>query len=110
MRSNWVAGLVVGAVAGFLLAELPAAAAVIALAFAVPALASARRLPAIAGLLVGLPAMWLTVIGLATARCAEFDAQPGSACGMADVSGLAVVAAALLVVGLVASVAAVRSP
>jgi hypothetical protein len=104
----WFGGLVVGAASVLLLTELPAAGVVIAVAFAVPALASARRLPGIAGLLVGLPATWLAVIGLATARCAAFDPQPGSECGMGDVSGLAVMAAALLVVGLALSAAAAR--
>jgi hypothetical protein len=105
-RRDWLAGLVVGAVAGFWFAEFPTLGMVIAVAFAVPAVLSRARLAALGGLLVGLPGTWLLVIGQATLRCAEFDAQPGQECVMADVGGWIAVAFALLVVGVGLSVAA----
>jgi hypothetical protein len=57
---------------------------------------------------MGIPAIWLTVIGLATARCADFDAGPGQECVMADVGPWAAVAVGLLILGAAASLAAVR--
>lgn len=107
-RRNWLAGLVVGVVAGFWFAEWPTLGAVIAIAFAVPAVISATRLAALGGLLIGIPAMWLTVIGLATARCADFNDQPGQECVMAAVGPWVAVAVGLLVLGTVASFAAAR--
>ena len=104
----WLAGLVVGAATGFLLAEWPAAGLLIGVGFTVVAIASPRRVAAVGGLLVGIPAAWLLVVGLATARCADFGAQPGSECVMANLGGWGVVAAAILALGLVASVFAAR--
>jgi len=98
----------VGAVAGFWFAEWPPLGAVIALPFAVPAALSRARVAALGGLLMGIPAIWLTVIGLATARCADFDAGPGQECVMADVGPWAAVAVGLLILGAAASLAAVR--
>jgi hypothetical protein len=107
-RRSWLAGLVVGVVAGFLFAYSPTIGAVVSVAFAMPAAVSRTRLAAISGFLIGSPAMWLLVMGLAAARCTEFDREPGQGCVSADVSGWIVLAAALLVTGLVASVAAAR--
>lgn len=107
-RRDWLAGLVVGVAAGFWFAEWPTLGVVIAVAFALPAAISVTRLAALGGLLIGIPAMWLTVIGLATARCADFDALPGQECLMADVGPWVAVAIGMLVVGTAASVAAAR--
>jgi hypothetical protein len=104
-RRDWLAGLVVGVVAGFWFAEWPTFGALIAVAFAVPAALSRTRPAALGGLLVGMPATWLMVIGLATARCAGFDAQPGQACVLADVGPWVAIAVGLLAVGAVASAA-----
>jgi hypothetical protein len=98
---DWLAGLVVGAAAGFLLAALPTLGAVLVFAFAVAALLSRTRVAALGGLLVGMPAVWLTVIGVAAARCAAFDAQPGQECAMGDVWGWVAIAVGLLAMGLV---------
>ena len=105
---SWLAGLVVGVAAGFLFAEWPTLGAVIAVAFVVPATFSRARLAALGGLLVGIPATWLTVIGLASAQCAEFDAGPGQECVMADVGPWVGVAVGLLIVGAASSLAAAR--
>jgi len=106
--STWLAGLVVGAVAGFWFAEWPTFGAVLAIAFALPAALSKARLPALGGLLVGMPAIWLTVIGAATARCADFGAQPGQECVMSDIGPWPFVAVGLLLVGTICSLAAAR--
>jgi hypothetical protein len=105
-RRDWLAGLVVGVAAGFWFAEWPTLGALIAVAFAVPAALSRTRPAALGGLLIGIPAMWLTVIGLATARCAEFDAQSGQSCVMADVEPWLAIAAGLLALGALMSLAA----
>ena len=98
----------VGVAAGFWLAEWPTLGAVIAIAFAVPAALSRARSAALGGLLVGIPALWLTVIGFATTRCANFDAGPGQECVMADVGPWVAVAVGLLVLSAVSSLAAAR--
>jgi hypothetical protein len=105
-RTDWLAGLVVGAGAGLLLAEWPMAGALVAIAFALPAAVSRHGLAALGGLLVGLPAAWLAIITQATLRCAEFNAQPGQGCVMSDATAWVVAAAALLAGGIVATVAA----
>ena len=107
-RSSFLAGLAVGAASGLLLGVWPTLGLLIAVAFAVPAAISRGRLAALGGLLVGLPSVWLAVIGLATARCAEFDAQPGQECVTADVGPWAAVAIGVLLVGAVCSLAAAR--
>ena len=71
-----------------------------------PAAVSRGRLAALGGLLVGLPTAWLAIIGQATLRCAEFDAQAGQGCVMSDATGWVAVAVALLAVGIVGTVAA----
>ena len=105
---NWFAGLVVGAASGFLLAALPAVGLFLVIAFAVGAFISQGRLAALGGLLVGASATWLFVIGMATARCAAFDAQPGQECVMADLGPWGLVAAGVLVLGVAASFVAAR--
>ena len=108
-RRDWFAGLVVGAAAGFLFAALPTLGAVLAVAFAVPALLSRTRVAALGGLLVGLPAAWLTDHRRwPTGRCAAFDAQPGQECGMGDISGWVAIAVGLLAFGLVLTVRSMR--
>lgn len=107
-RSAFLAGLAVGAASGLLLAEWPSLGFLIAVAFAVPAAISRGRLAALGGLLVGLPSLWLAVIGIATARCAEFNAQAGQGCTMADTGPWPAVALGLLLLGAVCSMAAAR--
>jgi len=107
-RSAWFAGLVVGVPAGLLLAEFPTLGLVVAVAFAIGAVISPDRLAALGGLLTGLAGTWLLVIGLATANCAAFDAQPGQECVMADVGPWGAIATGVLVLGAAASVVAAR--
>ena len=107
-RSAFLAGLAVGAASGLLLAVWPTLGFLIAVAFAVPAAISRSRLAALGGLLVGLPSAWLTVIGLATAQCANFDAQPGKECVMGDLGPWAAVALGMVLLGAVCSLAAAR--
>jgi hypothetical protein len=107
-RTDWLAGLVVGAGAGLLLAEWPTAGALIAIGFAVPAAASRQRLAALGGLLVGLPASWLAVIWQAAARCAAFSGWAGQECIWPDLTGWITVAVGLFLVGAAVTALAVR--
>jgi uncharacterized protein (DUF2062 family) len=104
----WVAGLVVGVASGFWFAEWPTFGAFLAVAFAVPALLSRARLAALGGLFVGLPATWLAVIGLATKRCTDFDAQRGQECVMTDVGSWVAFATGLLLLGAISTLIASR--
>jgi hypothetical protein len=107
-RSVFLAGLGVGAASGLLLAVWPTLGLLIAVGFAIPAAISRGRLAALGGLLVGLPSSWLAVIGFATARCAEFNAQAGQGCIMADAGPWPAVALGLLLLGVGCSLAAAR--
>jgi hypothetical protein len=107
-RRAWLAGLVAGAAAGFWFAEWPSLGMALAVAFGVPAAISRARLAALGGLFVGIALVWLPVIGVATARCAAFDAQPGHECVMADVAPWPTVALGVFLLGGVCSLAAAR--
>ena len=103
--SAWLAGLVVGAFVGLLFGVWPTIGALLFALFTVPALASRNRVGAISGLLVGLPAAWLSLVTVASANCSAFDAAPNQSCGAPDLTAWVVLAVALLVGGLAGSFA-----
>jgi hypothetical protein len=76
-RSAWLAGLTVGAGAGFLALELPVLGWLIAIAFLAGGLVSRRLLAAGAGLLVGSGLTWTTLIGRVALTCRERCWAPG---------------------------------
>jgi hypothetical protein len=105
--SDWLAGLTVGAAAGLLVAISPVFGIALALAFVVGA-ARTRSGAGVAGILVGLPAIWLIAVGVATLACQRFDAGAGQECRAPDLTAWALIALGLLVAGLVGSVAVSR--
>jgi hypothetical protein len=105
---DWLAGLVVGLLAGFLLAAWPTIGVLVAFVFAAPPAVSSSRPAGLGGLLVGVPTSWLAVIALAAGRCAEFNAAPGRECMAPDLSPWMSIATGLLVIGVSMSVRVAR--
>jgi hypothetical protein len=85
----------------------PTIGAVLFALFAIPALVSRHRAGAISGLLLGLPAAWLTLVAVANARCSAFDAAPNQGCVAPDLTGWVILAVGLLVGALAGSMAVV---
>lgn len=107
-RTNWLAGLVVGACAGLLLGVWQTLGLALLVAFAIPAAISRQPQAAVSGLLVGSAGAWLLLIAIADARCSAFDAALNQECQAPDVTGWVLVAIGLLVVGVIGSVDLVR--
>ena len=78
VRSNWIAGLVVGAAGGFAALETPPVGYGVLIAFAVPALLGRTRLAAFGGLLLGFGITWTLLLGRVAVTCDPPDCQsPG---------------------------------
>jgi hypothetical protein len=107
--SNWLAGLTIGAACGFLFGIWPTLGGVIALAFLAGVLLTRRRTAPMGGLLVGLPVVWLLLIGNANLACQRFREVPGQGCEAPDVTGWFLVAIGLSVVGVALTLMAVRT-
>jgi hypothetical protein len=74
---GWLAGLVVGAAAGFLTLEFPSLGWFLAIAFAGPAAVVGPRLAAIGGLLTGLGGTWTVFIGRTALTCRSTGEELG---------------------------------
>lgn len=71
---RWLAGLTVGASAGFATLVIPTLGWFLVLAFLIPALLVGRaRLFAAGGLLIGLGAVWLVLVGRVALQCPARD-------------------------------------
>ena len=106
-RSAWLAGLVVGAAAGFLAVEVPVAGGLFFVAFAVPALLVRPRLAALGGLLNGAGSALVLVLKLAVASCDTFDRQPGQGCTSPDLGEWFAAGVGMTAIGIVLTVLAV---
>jgi hypothetical protein len=104
-RPAWLAGLVVGAFAGFLALEGPAIGYALFAAFAVGAIVRGPRTASLAGLLIGTGAVELAILTLANASCASFDKVPGQDCSSPDLGPWLVAGGGLLAGGVLLSVA-----
>ena len=100
-RSAWLAGLTVGAGAGFLALELPVLGWLIAIAFLAGGLVSRRLLAAAAGLLVGSGLTWTTLIGRVALTCRGSGVELG--CRAPGIKTWLAVGAGILALGLAAT-------
>jgi hypothetical protein len=107
-RRNWVAGLVVGVADGVLFWVIPALAIPLAALFVILAATRPSRLPALAGVALGVGAAALVVLARAVASCSRFDAGPGQECIQPDLTPWFAAGATVFVLGLVGSVVAWR--
>src|SRR4051794_29140007 len=109
MRTEWLAGLVIGVVAGVLTLIFATLGWAIVIIFGLLIVRAARRLPAFGGLFLGLGAAWDGLLIRAHLACQAFDAVPGQECGQPDIRPWLVFGSAFLAAGILATVmAAVR--
>lgn len=104
--SNWLAGVVVGVVAGVLSLLFPTLGWIIVVAFLVGLIRAAPRLPALGGLFFGYGAAWLVVLVRSHVDCQTFDAAPNQECGDPEIGSWLAVAGVLLALGLLMTVVA----
>ena len=104
--SNWLAGVVVGVVAGVLSLLFPTLGWLVVVAFLVGLIRAAPRLPALGGLFLGYGAAWLVVLVRSHVDCQTFDAAPNQECGDPDIGPWLAFAGVLFAVGVVLTVVA----
>ena len=100
--SRWTSGLLVGALVGLALLEIPTLG-LVAGVLAAAALARTRGLPALAGMLCGTGASALAIMAWSNQLCDASNASgPGyqAGCTVPDLTFQVALAAALLVVGI----------
>jgi hypothetical protein len=97
-RRDWLAGLVVGAWAGFLLVYGPVLGLLLVLMCAISA-AMARSMSAIGGLLLGAGVILLVIIALANANCTGLFAHEDDACTPPDLTGFVIAGSAMVLLG-----------
>ncbi len=107
-RTTFLAGLVVGLHGGILLGLWPVFGAALLIAFIVGAARARDRAAPTAGLLIGLPGLFITSLGMAAGRCSEFAAVPGQGCCGPDLTAPLAVAAGFLAIGLVLALRVAR--
>lgn len=97
-RSGWFAGLVVGVTAGFATLEIPTFGWLLVVVFAVPAAIVGPRAAAIGGLLTGLGAIWLVLLGRVAVTCQARGDEIG--CHAPGIEQWLAVGAGMLAIGL----------
>ncbi len=107
-RSNWLAGLVVGAAGGVLFWLFPILGIAVMGLFAILAVTRPDRLSGVSGLLVGAGAGWLGVLSRAIVDCNRFNEGPNQGCVAPDLTAWIAVGAMLFGTGMVLLVVAVR--
>jgi len=98
-RRAWLAGLVVGAWAGFLLVYGLVLGMLLVLAFAILAAIGRRSMAAIGGLLLGAGAILLMIIALANVNCTGLFAHENDACTAPDLTGYVVAGSEMALIG-----------
>ena len=106
-RRDWLAGLVVGAWAGFLLVYGLVLGLVLGAAFAIAA-AIGRSMAAIGGLFLGAGGVLLMIIGLANANCVGLFAHEDGACTPPDLTAFVAAGLSMAFIGSVATARAIR--
>ena len=97
-RKGWIAGLVVGAAGGFLALEFPTLGWLTLVLFAVLAASVGPRAAAIGGLLSGLGACWLVILGRVAITCLGSGEEPG--CQAPGIEPWLAVSAGALTIGI----------
>jgi hypothetical protein len=97
-RQGWIAGLVVGVTGGFLALEFPTLGWLILALFAIPAAFVESRAAAIGGLLSGLGACWLVILGRVAITCRATGDEPG--CHAPGIEPWLAISAGVLAIGI----------
>jgi membrane associated rhomboid family serine protease len=98
-RRDWLAGLVVGVVNGFLFWLFPLAAVLLLVAFAAVAGWQRGLVAGLSGAIFGIGGTWLVVLARSVAMCAQFDAAPIQECMQPDLTAWFIAGLAMLVLG-----------
>jgi hypothetical protein len=101
-REGWLAGVVVGMTAGFLTLEFPTLGWLLAVAFAVPAAVVGPRVAALGGLLAGIGAMWIVLLGRVALTCRATGSDLG--CQAPGIEGWLAFGGGMLSVGILLTV------
>jgi hypothetical protein len=104
-RESWIAGLGVGVAGGFLALEFPTLGWLILVLFAIPAAIIGPRTAAIGGLLSGLGACWLVILGRVAVTCRATGEEPG--CQAPGIEPWLAVSAGALTIGIAMTIFAV---
>jgi hypothetical protein len=98
VRSGWIAGFVVGVTAGLATLEIPTLGWLLVAVFAALAAIMGPRAAAIGGLLTGLGAIWVVLLGRVAITCQATGDEPG--CHAPGIEPWLVVGAAMIAVGV----------
>jgi hypothetical protein len=100
-RSSWFVGFVMGNLGGFLLLEGPTLGLAILAAMAVLVRLAGRAIAGAGGLLMGVGAIWIALLGRVKLSCTiDAGCEPGA------IDGYLAVGAGFLALGIVASLVA----
>jgi hypothetical protein len=105
-RSGWIAGLAVGAAGGFASLEIPPVGWLIVILFAIPAAIVGPRAAAIGGMLTGVGALWLVLLGRVAITCNATDGEIG--CQAPGIEPWLAAGGAMLAVGVALTIVAIR--
>ena len=102
-RTAWLAGAVLGALAGVLVFVFPAAGVLMFGASIGIVLWQGPRLPGVAGIVTGVGLTWTVLFLRVKLECDAFNAVPGQECVAPGVEQFLAVAATVVIVGAVLS-------
>jgi hypothetical protein len=105
----WTAGVLLGALDGFLLLEFPTLGLALLFVAALLAVRDRNRSAGIGGLLVGVGGCWTLLLARATLDCDAFNRVPNQGCTAIGVEPFLVASVLMLLVGIVLTVAATRT-
>jgi hypothetical protein len=103
-RAGWLPGFVVGVTAGFATLEFPTLGWLLVVLFAIPATIVGPRAAAIGGLLTGLGAVWLVLLGRVAVTCQATGEEIG--CYAPGIEQWLAVGAAMLAIGVALTITA----
>jgi hypothetical protein len=106
--SAWLIGFFLGAIAGFALLEFGFVGLVWGLACLGVIAWKGPRLPASAGVLAGIGAVWTILFARVMVQCSIENATPGSGCEAGDIGEWVVAAGSLLLLGIAGTILAAR--
>lgn len=103
-RTSWLSGLLLGALGGFLLLEFPLFGLLLVVVGAILVSIAGQRSAGVGGLLAGVGALWVLVLGRVKLSC---TAEAG--CEAPTIDGYLVVGFVILAMGIAVTIAAARS-
>lgn len=106
--TSWTAGVLLGALDGFLLFEFPSLGLALLAIAVFLALRERPRAAGIGGLLIGVGGCWTFFLARATLECDAFNRVPNQGCTAFGIEPFFALAVVLLVSGIALTVVAIR--